>query len=256
VVACVLGGRPGALRCLVAWCGDSSALLLRSDGAVVRITTPHTPAHPPERARHAAAGGELRRGRALLRRSDGRHVSLAMTRAIGDFEDDTPRGFSGADASPHRVLRPSAAVTAAPEVAWLSLSAQDAALLLCSDGITDALSDDAAAAAALSRWPFAAEGAAAVVAAAGDAMDASAAAAADALHAATDEKGFAAAAEAAAAVVCDDATAVLVLLTEESEEEAVRLRLQLNAMARANNAATAGAAASGDNGEDDARNRF
>jgi serine/threonine protein phosphatase PrpC len=248
VVACVFGARPGELRCMLAWAGDSTALLRRADGAVVRLTTPHTAEQPEERARLLAAGGELRRGRALLRRGDGRHVSLAMTRAIGDFEeDDAPRGQSENALAPPthpRALRPSAAVTAAPDVVWLSLSSRDAALILCSDGVTDVLRDAAVAAAAARRAPFAAEGAAAVVAAAAAAQRASVDAAVAAEAAAEDENNnasgggggaFAAAAAAAAAAVVDDATAVVVLLTEECEEEAVRLRMQLNAMANAVN---------------------
>jgi serine/threonine protein phosphatase PrpC len=227
VVACVLGCRPGALRCLLAWAGDCSALLLRRDGTAVALTAPHSALNPSaaEAQRFAAAGGEFRRGRALLRRADHRHVSLAMTRAIGDFEDAAPPlspPLSPTQASddqstmmipepPPHVMHPvpSAAVTAAPELAWLELRPDEhLGLILCSDGVTDVLTPDEACAAATSAAPMAAHAAAAVVAAAARAAP-------------------------PGTPRADDATAVVVLLAERDEEQAARLRLSLNRMAHA-----------------------
>jgi serine/threonine protein phosphatase PrpC len=187
------GSRPGELCVCVAWAGDSPALLLSSDGSTRRLTAPlHTPDDPTERARLLAAGGELRHGRPLLRRRDGRHVTLAMSRSIGDFEQS--EGTSA---------RPSLAVTSTPSLTWHAIGTNDQLLLLCSDGVTDVLSDAAAARAAAAAAPFADAAAAAVVRAA------------------------------ATAGTSDDATAVAILFTEHTEEEAVRLRWQLNRMAGA-----------------------
>ena len=226
VIACVFGCRAGALRCLLAWAGDCAALLLRRDGRCERLTPPHSalaPA-PAEAARFSAAGGEFRRGRALLRRADGRHISLAMTRAIGDYEDANIRAAMPAShdavlpagslpepapSQTHLQPVPSAAVTAAPELTWLDLRPElHLGLLLCSDGVTDALELEHVYAAAASAAPHAAHAAGAVVAAA-------------------------AAAAPPGTPRADDATAVAVLLTEGCDDAAARLRMDLNRLAHA-----------------------
>lgn len=125
VVALVGGGHVA-----VANCGDSRAVLSRG-GRAVPLSFDHKPERPDEMKRVESLGGQVVfwNGYRVL-------GVLAMSRAIGDH-----------------CLRPF--VIPDPEVRTVEVGADDDFLILASDGLWDALSNDDAcnaAARALARW--------------------------------------------------------------------------------------------------------
>lgn len=102
----------------VANVGDSRAVLARRSSPVARpLTTDHKLNSSAERARVAAAGGVIKRSRLVGVRKD-----LELTRALGDRE------FKDAGGK---------ALIAEPDVSVHRVSADDAILLVASDGLWD-----------------------------------------------------------------------------------------------------------------------
>lgn len=105
----------------VAHCGDTRALLCR-DKTAFALTADHTPARDSERARIESRGGEVTRSaNGGPMRVNG---MLAVSRAFGDV-----------------LLKPNGVVTAEPDVCVEPLSPADEWLVVATDGLFDALSN-------------------------------------------------------------------------------------------------------------------
>ncbi|CAN6270945.1 unnamed protein product [Urochloa humidicola] len=111
-------------RVVVANCGDSRAVLCRRRGTAaalpVQLSDDHKPNRPDELARIQAAGG-----RVVFNNGHRVRGILAMSRALGD-----------------RMLRPE--VIAEPEITVTDRTPEDECLILASDGMWDAVSNEIA----------------------------------------------------------------------------------------------------------------
>jgi serine/threonine protein phosphatase PrpC len=117
-VAVVIKPTESNTECLIAWTGDSRALIMRN-GLLAWATKDHRPDDAAEYARITQAGGTV-----IDKRVDG---FLAVTRAFGDY--DIKRGF---------IHGP---VTHMPELIQCSLQAGDIVVIAC-DGVFDSLSNE------------------------------------------------------------------------------------------------------------------
>mmetsp|Transcript_40591 Transcript_40591/g.93193 ORF Transcript_40591/g.93193 Transcript_40591/m.93193 type:complete len:157 (-) Transcript_40591:365-835(-) len=111
-------GGGGARRLLVANLGDSRAALVRRDGNGAALSDDHKPNRPDERARVQAAGGRVLFAGCWRVQGD-----LAVSRAFGDVH---LKKFG---------------VSAQPELKSYTIGAQDAWLLLASDGLWDVVDE-------------------------------------------------------------------------------------------------------------------
>jgi len=129
-----LDGKTNVLRYHLACAGDSRAILIRTDGTGSALVEDHSPAREDERARIKAAGGRvlLDEDHDIYRVASADGAGLAVTRAIGD-----------ADFKP--------IVTATPEVASATMTANDAYICLASDGLWGDLSNDEVASQVMQR---------------------------------------------------------------------------------------------------------
>lgn len=105
---------------VVANAGDSRCVLCRR-GVAEEMSKDHKPTTPEERQRILRAGGFVADGRV--------NGSLALSRAIGDFEFKTAPGISPSEQ----------AVTALPEVRSATLGGGDEFMVLACDGIWDVM---------------------------------------------------------------------------------------------------------------------
>nr|CDS23125.1 protein phosphatase 1b [Echinococcus granulosus] len=108
----------------IANCGDSRGVLIKS-GKVAFSTEDHKPINPKEHRRITDAGGHV-----ILSRVNG---SLAVSRALGDFDYKQIKGQSPAD----QLVSPEPDVTAIARV-----KAEDEMLVLACDGVWDVFSND------------------------------------------------------------------------------------------------------------------
>ena len=113
--------------------GDSRAVLLTTDedgdDYVVPLSTDHKPNLPEEKARIEAAGGVVLYPHGYCPRVDG---TLAVSRALGDFEFKTPIE------SPPELQK----VTAVPEVFAWEQTLADKQIVVATDGLWDVVSND------------------------------------------------------------------------------------------------------------------
>jgi serine/threonine protein phosphatase PrpC len=119
-------------RLLVAWLGDTRAVLGDAAGRATLLTDDHVPMRAQERQRIEASGGmvaafpdepppeESGKGRVFLQ--DQMWPGLAVSRAFGDL------------------VAKQAGVVAEPEVVDVTLSPEDAVLIIASDGVWDVTS--------------------------------------------------------------------------------------------------------------------
>jgi serine/threonine protein phosphatase PrpC len=105
---------------VVANVGDSRLVLFRGAAVIPFATVDHKPTHRAEKRRVKQAGG-----RVMLGRVNG---VLAMTRALGNFEQKNPR-----KCQEDQVISP------CPEITVLKRSATDEALVIASDGLWDVM---------------------------------------------------------------------------------------------------------------------
>lgn len=126
---------PTGAKLVVANAGDSRAILLRGNGAV-RASVEHKPSTAAERKRIERAGGYVVEVNGVARCTSsagagfavdrGSSLYLAVSRALGD-----------------RQLKKPSLLVPDPDVRIFKLLADDALLVLASDGVTDALDDSA-----------------------------------------------------------------------------------------------------------------
>lgn len=112
-------------RLLLAWAGDSRAVVVGHDGQILYSTQDHNPERPDEEQRVKNAGGSIKYTGGC-KRLDGK---LSMTRALGNYPLKT---FARE------------ALTAKPEVHELSLKSA-AYMILASDGLWHMVSNETAA---------------------------------------------------------------------------------------------------------------
>jgi len=119
-VSCMVqrGSSAGERSLLVANLGDSRAALVRRDGSAVALSSDHKPNRPDEKARVEAAGGHVIWAGCWRVQGD-----LAVSRAFGDSH---LKRFG---------------VSATPELGRFSLTANDAFLVLASDGLWDVVDE-------------------------------------------------------------------------------------------------------------------
>jgi len=103
--------------------GDSRAMIIRKDGTLISLTEDHKPSNLEEQARIQQAGGMVQ-----MNRVDGQ---LAMSRAIGDYIYKTNPNLE-----PHEQK-----VTAVPDITT-GVCYKDDRLLICCDGIVEAMSNE------------------------------------------------------------------------------------------------------------------
>ena len=116
----------------IAALGDSRAVLGKRGGGAAVLTQDHTPVRESEKRRIEAAGGRVdvfpdepsmeERGKGRVFLADEMYPGLAVARAFGDL------------------IAKTVGVTAEPEMSARTLGADDALLLIASDGLWDVLS--------------------------------------------------------------------------------------------------------------------
>ena len=129
--ATVSGCGGGTAKLFVAWCGDSRAVLIRGRQAL-RLSEDHKPERRDETKRIRKAGGSVVRDAAGTYRvghtpRPGRQPGcyLSTSRAFGDVE----------------LKEPEPLVIVKPEMKIQTLTPEDWAVVLCSDGVFDVMSD-------------------------------------------------------------------------------------------------------------------
>ena len=142
-------GAAGPPELVIASAGDCRALALDDDAGARRLTTDHSPDLPCERARIEAAGGFVMSDEGCWRVGV---LPPAMCAAVRE-DDDAPRTVNLLAASRclgDRDFKASGApvLTCAPDVATFAPSARSRFVLLASDGVFEALSDEQACAVA------------------------------------------------------------------------------------------------------------
>lgn len=142
VMAAVVEVR-GRRHLAVANTGDCVAVLCRGDGKAERLTVDHRPTASTPGGRFEIARVQLTGGTVECDRVEGPINSLAISRAFGDFL------VSG--------------VTSVPFVRCRPLSGTERFVVLCSDGVTDLLSDQDICDTARDGLPGGTEGAASEV---------------------------------------------------------------------------------------------
>jgi len=115
-------GKPDEWQVTVVNTGDSRAMLVRKNGALVELTQDHKPENRMEEARIRKAGGYVQANRV-----DG---SLAMSRAIGDFVYKSDSRISALEQK----------VIPLPDVTHARAYPGDRLLVIC-DGIVEALNN-------------------------------------------------------------------------------------------------------------------
>eukprot|EP00746_Dinoflagellata_sp_MGD_P012345 gnl/MRDRNA2_/MRDRNA2_126296_c0_seq1.p1 gnl/MRDRNA2_/MRDRNA2_126296_c0~~gnl/MRDRNA2_/MRDRNA2_126296_c0_seq1.p1 ORF type:complete len:424 (-),score=85.10 gnl/MRDRNA2_/MRDRNA2_126296_c0_seq1:85-1356(-) len=117
----------GVAKLFVAWCGDSRAVLIRGSQAV-ELSRDHKPDRKDERERIEAAGGAVMEFNGLHR--------VGSRRGISRMWLSTSRAFGGIF-----LKEPDKLLTAEPELLVHTLTPEDWAVVLCSDGVTEVLSN-------------------------------------------------------------------------------------------------------------------